>query len=279
MGYSKKWQEILENVCDFEDRTFMNRVWFRGHSNSSYQLKSGLFREIHNDLLSYLFIEAGNYSGFRNLGSHLYNELRDWELLFLMQHHGVKTRLLDWSESFAVAVFFACATWNNSNSCARIWMLDPAELNRLSIDTPNAVNVNSIGRYEECLQDFSLISNKSIAIYPPRNNSRISRQRGTFTLQGNTLLSLDEEFNGELIKSNALTYIDLPPEVKNDAIRYLNHCGLNYFSLFPDLEGLAKYVNESSSRNNDMRLNSRGVPNFNNEEIRQMYFADKNTVK
>ncbi|MDG0875186.1 FRG domain-containing protein [Paenibacillus thiaminolyticus] len=209
------------------------------------------------------------------MGAHLHNGLTDWKLLFLMQHHGVKTRLLDWTESFAVALFFACATWNNTETSARIWLLDPAELNRLSLDKPATTTVDSIGSYEECLYNITMVSNNSIAIYPPRNNSRITRQRGTFTLQGNTLLSLEEEFNGELVKSNALTYVDLPPEVRNDALRYLNHSGLDHFSLFPDLDGLAKYVNESSLKDNIIRLSSRGIPNFNNEEIRQMFFTEQ----
>ncbi|WGU92066.1 FRG domain-containing protein [Paenibacillus dendritiformis] len=273
MGYSKEWNDILDFICDFEDKTFMKRVWFRGHSNSSYLLKSGLFRENHDDLFSYLFIESDNYLSFSNLGSHLHNNLSGWELLFLMQHHGVKTRLLDWTESFAVALFFACASWNQDNN-ARIWMLDPAELNRLSIDKPTTTTVDTVGNYEECIFNPTILPNSSIAIYTPRNNSRITRQRGTFTLQGNTLLPLDKEFNGELIKSDALTYVDLSPKVKNDVIRYLNHSGIDYFTLFPDIEGLAKYVNNKSIENNVLRL-SRGVPNLNNEEIRKMFFTEK----
>lgn len=273
MGYSKEWNDILEFICDFEDKTFMNRVWFRGHSSSSYLLKSGLFREKHDDLLSYLFIEADNYTSFSNLGSHLHNNLSGWELLFLMQHHGVRTRLLDWTESFAVALFFACAGWKDNNN-ARIWLLDPAELNRLSIETPTTTTVETIGRYEECIHDQTIFTNNSIAIFPPRNNNRITRQRGTFTLQGNTLLSLDEEFDGELLENKALTFIDLSPDLKIDAQRYLNHCGIDYFSMYPDLEGLANYVNHRSTNNNEKRM-SRGIPNFNNDEIREMFFTGK----
>ncbi|SEB27508.1 FRG domain-containing protein [Paenibacillus sp. 276b] len=250
MGYSKEWNEVLEFICDFEDKTFMSRVWFRGHSNSSYSLKSGLFREKHDDLFNYLYIEATNFDIFRSLGSHLHNNLRDWELLFLMQHHGVKTRLLDWTESFAVALFFACAGWNDNDSSARIWLLDPAELNLLSIETPNAIGVNSIGAYEKTIQEPYTFHDSTVAIYPPRNNNRISRQRGTFTLQGNTLSALDEEFNGELVKSKKLSFIDLQPNVREDAIRYLNQSGIDYFSMYPDLEGLARYVNDYSTSKN-----------------------------
>ncbi|WP_438351394.1 FRG domain-containing protein [Paenibacillus sp. FA6] len=277
MGYSVKWKEFLDLICEIEDKTYMKRLWFRGHSNSSYVLKSGLFRDDHEDLLSYLYIEDSNYTIFNNLGSHIHNNLTDWELLFLMQHHGVKTRLLDWSESFAVALFFACANWDEQKNNARIWLLDPAELNRLSIERPATTRADILGEYEECLDDATKFSNNSIAIYPPRNNNRITRQRGTFTLQGNTLESLDEEFNGDLIKMNALSYIDLEPELKSDAIRYLHQCGIDYFTLFPDLDGLAKYANNNSTKGNKLRLMSRGIPNFNNDEIREMFF--KKSIK
>ncbi len=40
----------------------------------------------------------------RELNNSIYD---DWDILFYMQHHGIKPRLLDWSDSFSVAVYFA----------------------------------------------------------------------------------------------------------------------------------------------------------------------------
>jgi hypothetical protein len=273
MGYSKEWSEVLEFVCDFEDKTFMNKVWFRGHSDSSYSLKSGLFREKFDEVASYQIIESLNYLNFSNLGSHLHNNLSGWELLFLMQHHGVKTRLLDWTESFAVALFFACADWKDNNN-ARIWLFDPTKLNELSIGVSNTTTVDTVGVYEECIYNITILPNNSIAISPPRNNNRITRQRGVFTLQGNNLLSLDEEFNGALIKNNGLAYIDLQPDLRIDAQRYLNHCGIDFFSMYPDLEGLAKHVNHQSGLVNKNRIDWK-VLNLNNDDVKKMFFTGK----
>ena len=58
----------------------------------------------------------------------------DWEILFDMQHYGLPTRLLDWSENLGIATFFA-AVYNeklNINTNAAIFLIDPAEINKYS---------------------------------------------------------------------------------------------------------------------------------------------------
>src|SRR5690606_36926394 len=54
----------------------------------------------------------------------------DWEWLFLMQHYGVPTRLLDWTDSPLVALFFAVYNVDRDDRDASLWVLLPAALNR-----------------------------------------------------------------------------------------------------------------------------------------------------
>lgn len=103
---------LVESVADYAtaikelgaaglDRPF----WFRGHRNSAYRLSSSAirdssFRVQEGTMLKRFMQDAQNF-----LVDAPTNE---WEWLFLAQHHGVPTRLLDWSENALVALYFAC---------------------------------------------------------------------------------------------------------------------------------------------------------------------------
>ena len=53
----------------------------------------------------------------------------DWEWLFLMQHYGLRTRLLDWTESSLIALYFAIRD-NSGDVDAAVWAMNPWWLNR-----------------------------------------------------------------------------------------------------------------------------------------------------
>jgi hypothetical protein len=235
----------MNEVSDFQEE---EPVWFRGQSNSGYVLNSGLFREnqkfeadeeITQDKLlkRYLGKEVVYYNYFKNLG-HLYHNEADWSLLYIMQHHKLRTRLLDWSESFAVALFFAWASWKKDNT-ARVWMLRP---NYLNFKLTKSYKYYTLEEpYELVLKKASFPKN-SVALYPVRNSQRIVAQQGVFTLQGNTLCPLEEEYDGKLITEGILKSIDIPEKLRPDVEKYLNQSGINYFTIFPDLDGLADHI-------------------------------------
>ncbi|MCU4969305.1 hypothetical protein CN596_11485 [Bacillus toyonensis] len=236
--YSEKWKRILDDVSEF---TSNSNIWFRGHSSTRYTLDSGLFRLNMNNINEYISLETQLYTYYKNLGYMLHNEDNPWHILYSMQHYGVKTRLLDWSESFAVALFFATENWS-SGSTARIWMLNPTSLNQLARDKAEIISPNKL-EYPEVYKNANE-SKESLAIYPIKNSNRILSQHGVFTIQGNSGEPMEKEFGGKLITSGVLKHIDLPWDVQNDAMRYLKQNGINKYSLFPDLDGLAKHINE-----------------------------------
>ncbi|MBS4218323.1 FRG domain-containing protein [Bacillus sp. FJAT-49711] len=236
--YSDKWKKILDEVNEF---TMDANIWFRGHSSTSYSLNSGLFRLNFNNIEEYITTESQLYTYYKSLGYMLHTEDNPWHLLYSMQHYGVKTRLLDWTESFAVALFFATENWKSGNT-PRIWLLKPLQLNKLARDKAEIISPNKL-EYPATYNDTRNSLN-SLAIYPIKNSRRILAQHGVFTIQGNSGLPLDKEFNGELVNLNVLKSIDLPWEVQRDAFQYLKQNGINRYSLFPDLDGLALHINQ-----------------------------------
>ncbi|WP_028987061.1 FRG domain-containing protein [Thermicanus aegyptius] len=238
--FSQKWKSLLDKIDDFT-RSYDGTAWFRGHNNSTYKLNSGLFRlnPDNKSLEKYLTLEKQLYTYYKNLGYLIHNNEAGWNLLYSMQHHGVKTRLLDWTESMSVALFFALDGWTNGT--AKIWVLKPTELNRLSLGKNEILSPQAI----EYPKHFEDPNQKSIAIYPIKSNKRIVAQNGVFTVQGNSMLPLEEEFEGNLITNNIIKAFELTLDIKEDAVRFLYHNGINRFTLFPDLEGLSNHINNT----------------------------------
>lgn len=240
MTFSPYWMSIMEQVRIFNEKNTF--VWFRGQNNSDYELHSGLFRDDLLVLDVYLSREILRYQEFLNLG-HLDHGKSDWDLLYIMQHHGVKTRLLDWTESFATALFFACINWKYEDCNACVWMLAPSELNYLSIKKDALYLPDEEEKYEDFIYKKNNFPKSALALYPVRNSKRIVAQQGTFTLQGNSMLPLEQDLNGDLVKNDHLVKLVLTPEIINDIDYFLKLSGVNYYTLFPDLDGLAKFVN------------------------------------
>lgn len=234
--YTPDFMDFLNTVDDFNEKAG-NAIWFRGHASTSYKLHSGLYRLDTNDRNEFIKIEKQLYNHFLNEGILLNNGYKEWDLLYTMQHYGVRTRLLDWTSSLVVALFFASLDWKAGSS--RLWMLNPVRLNERAINQQAILSPYNI--------EFSQLNKleNSIAIYPIKNTPRINVQHGFFTIQGNSLMPLDEEFDGALLREGILSYIDLSIDFKEDIMKYLSQNGINYFSIYPDLEGLAKHLNKT----------------------------------
>lgn len=250
MGYSAEWIDILNQVTEIQKKN--QYTWFRGLPDCEYDLHSGLLVN-YDEHISYRDTEKSNYTLFKSIG-YTFHDLEDWDLLFLMQHHGVKTRLLDWTESFAVALYFAIEKWayeDEDSNPACIWILNPLRLNENVFEERKFFMTNEI-TYEKYLnKDWSkdkikAWSNKnynfkeSFAIYPNRNSSRMVSQHGVFTFQG----QLDKPLNEEISDEDTLYKIELKSSLADDIKLFLKQSGVTDYSLFPSLEGLAKYINK-----------------------------------
>ena len=154
--------------------------------------------------------------------------------LFLAQHYGLPTRLLDWSESPLVSLFFAADA--NSELKASLYALHPREMNKIVNEDPTLVPVSSSPANELFRGAFDdrFKLEKIIAILSHELDSRMLAQQSAFTLHGNRndLLKLSE------LKRVIRTF-NVPTASKGTIINELASLGIRRRTLFPDLDNLA----------------------------------------
>lgn len=247
------WSTLVENVMAetslFESRYSASGVpFFRGHPSSTFNLLPGLFRPLAGGGMYTNYDEKNFYYEFRARAGALLNPgYTSWDILFLMQHHGLPTRLLDWTESLGIALYFALKDAErfdhlNPSGDIDLWMLDPYQMNDEITGSGDILDVESGMNRAEYATLFIEGSPgdpqqhwKAVAIYPRRQIARLASQHGLFTLH---LSDAPLETYG----GTWLTRFRLQRQAILEARRFLRVMGVNEFSLFPDLDGLSQFL-------------------------------------
>jgi hypothetical protein len=169
-----------------------------------------------------------------------------WELLVTAQHHGLPTRLLDWSHSPLVAAHFATADEGESDRA--VWRLDWGAVHRHFGLPPYALLVEEVG---ELLRRQGLSSLWELfehpdggpaqfvcMLDPPALDARIVAQAASFTLCSDKTRSFDQVLadNGLL---SALTRFVIPADRVARVRDQLDLVTMDERRLFPDLDGVA----------------------------------------
>ena len=175
--------------------------------------------------------------------------VNDWELLVLAQHHGLPTRLLDWTYSPLVAAHFATSS-NDSASDRTIWRLDWMALHRRFEIPPIALLIEDLARLFDSDPDFTpwdlFAGNPSdrdfaCMIEPPSVSTRIVAQSAVFTLCSSPAESFDD-FLARHDLSDALTGFTIPASEVDRFRDQLDMANVDERRLFPDLDGLTKHL-------------------------------------
>lgn len=256
--YTDAWFHFMEELEEAKSSLGFRKneeCFFRGHTQEMHKLIPGLFRgvdsslkEIPDDLWD---AEYSTFYEFRARAKEVHQgNLSDWDILFYMQHHGCKTRLLDWTENFGVALYFSMLGARDASFSPTIWMMNPYALNEKyhksrDLYSPEFLDYKdqkkeTISYHNILIDDLDFWWDEPIAIYPIRRVDRLTTQGGYFTIHGNNIRPIEDM----LKEDNAiLRKIVLPTDAIKDAEDFLGMAGINDFTMFPDLDGLAQYLN------------------------------------
>lgn len=221
------WNEFKRDLLTelFGDGTFQSGSYlFRGMGNADWSLSSSFdrrFGSLPRDQRLRLWEELiGHWRRSCEENGVPESVVRDDQKLWALgQHHGLPTRLLDWSTSPYVAAFFAFYYW-----VLRL----PQEFGHVVIcvlHLDNPVWSRELG--------------VEIVTTPALDNVRLRNQGGKFTLSRTPFATL-EEYVERSAAGPALTKIVLPAREAVRALPDLDAMGINNYRLFPDLTGLAE---------------------------------------
>jgi hypothetical protein len=241
----KSVSEAVRWVTEFQGADSNATLWFRGARSRSDDLIPGAYRrppkkyDEYQPLLD--FVQEGLAYG--DVG-----EIDDWKTYYLAEHHGIPTRLLDWTTSFMVALYFAVCNWNRRTTPC-IWIMKPDHLNLISTKYKGLITPEQndelklwlprqVKKGHQTLPPYD--NSLPVAIYPRKYSHRVLAQQGAFTIHGTERLKLNDWLPAK--DNEALYRLDLVGIDKEAAIEDLRILGVHQHTLFPDLDNFVQHL-------------------------------------
>lgn len=221
-------------LCELAERASCEGGWlFRGQSHDNAlrpKIGRGSSRKgkFDDDEKPYCpKLEQNMFERFKDtarpyLAKEPTNEL---EWLVIGQHHGLPTRLLDWTESPLVAAYFACEHGVSEKRSPRIYAIRGTQF------------ISSVDFHWQ--KPFE--SENIVAFRPPHISPNIAPQMSAFTLHPVP----HEDYSPDHLIVLKFEPDNLPFQVK----QFLNQCGINRASLFPGIDGVAGHIGWCYKRN------------------------------
>lgn len=248
-------------------------LWMRGVPNIRYETVPGVVWRGIDDEVSVVDEFLISYQPLTD-----FSPRSNWELYALMQHYGLPTRLLDWTRSPLIALYFAVEQPVSSDSVRAVWGIDPFQLNKINTgigyvpvpgvryagrgvyldpylplplrqDTPTAAGKHEHPPATSALEIESLhdtppaIPEAPVAIEPPMSNRRILAQQGCFTMHGSSSVPVTSYFCSPEVKDPHVVLFTISGEKKrNQLLSALYNLGIREELIYQDLASLSRRI-------------------------------------
>ena len=245
----EKVQEYVDVIEYLQESFNVNEPWYRGVSHAKHELIPKVHRDrlwdIHENYEWWIFTTFANKA--RQFIPN-YNSYTDWKWYFTMQHYGLPTRLLDWTEASLVALYFAVKNPNDTY-IPSVYILDPYWLDEVTNNkktgeglTYSTDETNISEEHEKLLCSYLELDEKRpcfpICINPPVIDNRIYTQKSVFTMHGkwNNPFKIIIRNN----KNARVAKIRFSTKSAKYIKQQLYAMGITEGTLFPGLEGLSQ---------------------------------------
>ena len=247
---------LINNILT-EDKNWYNSTtmpWYRGQGDYNWHLTPSIYRNYRNGLYSLEREMLRDFKlAFHIITKNSFSEAcsgkdNDISYMALMQHYGLPTRLLDWTESSLIALYFSVRDYSNEHDSV-VWLLDGWSLNyRKEIFGEDSIPDETHPKIEDYLLPPAHTHNRKvkaenpIAIRAKKNNARLLAQKGHFTIHGwrpKPLNTLVIKLNAKTANHNQvyLKKIKISGKHKLYILRELYVAGISASVVFPEITG------------------------------------------
>ena len=241
------------------ERGFQSRVWYRGHSKRTYRLAPGVYRSEFtsvaqeccngvNDEEKRLTLERSVLNEFRTTGATFFDPDHIISLYFIAQHHGIPTRLLDWTSNPLAALFFTVEKEDREDG--DVFVMEPTKLIPTPTRKPDKTKPRLVWQYIHTMRDPFVRDRIGITFWhnpknqwepesliiplrPDNTAGRIGQQSSCFTLHMH---------KSESRTNPTLAQIKVPANHKPKLRTELHALNINNFTIFNDLDRLSAEI-------------------------------------
>ena len=243
---------LFEQKRNADNGRFRSSFFYRGMPDQSFSLLTSLARNCGGKAF---ILEPHLLSNFVKYASIEDPSIEEsvWKAMIVGQHHGLPTRLLDWTHSTLVALHFANTESDLTMLDQRdavVWRIDARELNEklpekykaaLSEKSTFVFSVSNLARVVNSIEayDNDMGGKALVTVEPPSIDQRIVNQYSFFTVMptgiGKFEDYLDENTN------NTVKYI-INRSIRWDLRDILDQLNMNERMIYPGLDGITKWL-------------------------------------